>query len=89
MDMQYAVYMLNELYQLVTEAQAWNNAGEQSECRMMLDGLSSEHRDTIIQYRDDAIQGGDFTWAIILSHIVYAMTNPDFYLGKTVELSVN
>lgn len=89
MNMQEAIALLTELYNDITECHGWDNAGEQSECRMMLDGLVPEHRQAIIEYRDDALECPDWKWVTILSHIVYAMSEPRFYLGETVALSVN
>jgi len=89
MDIEYVLCVLQELYDESSKSQAWYNSGEQSKFRLMLEELLPEHRDFIIELRDQALAAGAFEWAVVLSHTIYCMADPQFYGGKFVELSTN
>ena len=89
MDIEYVLQILQGLYDELTEYEAWDDSNEQSKFRLMLEELLPEHRDFIIELRDQALAAGAFEWAVVLSHTIYCMADPQFYGGKFVELSTN
>jgi len=89
MDIEYVLQILQGLYDELTEYEAWDDSDEQSKFRLMLEKLLPEHRDYIIELRNQALGAAEFDWAVILSHVVYCMADPQFYGGKFVELSTN
>lgn len=42
------------------------------------------HRDGLIAIRDQALEQDAFEWALLLSHFIYAMTEPKFWKGFTI-----
>ncbi len=43
----------------------------------------------LIEWRDQALDQSVFSWAVGLSHLIYAVSTEGFWEGKSIELSTN